>query len=135
MADTPDLGEIISKLTEDPEMMGKVMGLASSLMGSIPQDNAANPPIQDESSPREGAESKPSFDPSMLSALLGGLNGAVGSDKKDGGGKGGDSRAALLMALKPYMSEDRAEKIDMMIKALKLADVAGNLLGNSGLFR
>lgn len=134
MADTPDLGEIISKLTEDPEMMGKVMGLASSLMGGLPRENTANSLVQSESITQENTESKPAIDPNMLTALLGSLGGSSGSEKKEGGNKSGDSRTALLMALKPYLSEERAEKIDMMIKALKLADAAGNLLGNSGLF-
>ncbi len=141
MADTPDISGIISRLTEDPEMLGKVMGLASSLAGSIPQDNKPNTASQEQNNEaplsENNGEQKPGFDPGMLTALLGNLGnfgGSGSSDKKESVSRSGDSRTALLMALKPYMSEDRAEKIDMMLKAMKLADIAGGLLGNSGLF-
>lgn len=138
MAEAPDLSGIISKLTEDPETLGKVMNLASSLMGNMQADTSestqtsTSPPENNHESSSENQAS--AFDPTMLASLLGGL-GATAGNKKDNGGKSGDSRTALLLALKPYMSEERAEKIDMMIKAMKLANIAGGLLGNSELLK
>ena len=137
MAETPDLSGIISKLTEDPETLGRVMNLASSLMGNIPTDNKEAPPAENTAAPQTEGQI-PAFDPAMLASVLGSLGspgGKPADGNKENANKSGDSRTALLLALKPYMSPERAEKVDMMIKAMKLADIAGGLLGNSDLLK
>ncbi len=139
MAETPDLSGIINKLTEDPETLGKVMNLASSLMGNmqadVPASNETKTPLLERDRQNPAESQMLAFDPAMMTSLLGGVGAVTASDKKESPIKTGDSRTALLMALKPYMSPERAEKIDMMIKAMKLADIAGGLLGNSGIFK
>ena len=45
------------------------------------------------------------------------------------GGNKSDPRCALLYALKPYMGHGRAEKIDTLVNMLRLADLAGGMLG------
>ncbi len=134
MADTPDLSAMINKLTEDPETLGKIMNMASSIMGNMNNNDSSPSPSEDSSKIADESSTKTSANADsgenlnlnldFLPTLLNGL----------GGKQKGDSRAALLLALKPYMSNQRAEKIDMMVKAMKLADLAGGFLGGSGLF-
>lgn len=148
MAEAPDFGEMISKLTENPEMLGQIMNMASAIMGNmnsngdkssestsqnstVEQNTAVSP--DEEKAAAAFADKTPNIDTAMLSSLIGNLV-KSGSKGPNEGIKGGDSKTALLVALKPYMSSKRSEKIDMMIKALKLAELAGGFLGKGGLF-
>ncbi len=117
-----DIGTLISKLGENPEMLGAV----SSLMGMLSQTKkeAPKPPPA------------PEFD---ASSLLGLLSSFGGSDNSKPGEQGPMSkifgtkeemhhRIALLNAVKPYLSEERREKLDTVIKLLKLTEL-GELSG------
>lgn len=141
MAEAPDFSEMISKLTENPEMLGQIMNMASAIMGNMNSNGDKNSDVEQNTavSPNEEkaaaafADKTPNIDTAMLSSLIGNLA-KSGSKGQNAGIKGGDSKTALLVALKPYMSSKRSEKIDMMIKALKLAELAGGFLGKGGLF-
>ena len=58
----------------------------------------------------------------MLPQLLGMLSGAAADDP----------RAALLIALKPYLSDARRERADALIRALGLASAAQKFLTEGG---
>ena len=113
-----DLSEQLQKMLADPEAMSQVMQIAGSLMGQSatapadPADPAAAPP----------AGSPSASLPPELPRLLGALS-------ADGAG---DPRAALLTALKPYLSDARRERADALIRALKLAAVAEKFLTEGG---
>lgn len=128
MADTPDLSEMINKLTADPEMLGRIMNMASAIMGNMPE--------QKPQEPKEAAnkEESPKLNVDMLPLLLGNLGGGKTESGAHTAAKHG-SQTALLTALKPYMSSERSEKIDTIIKVLKLAEIAGGILGNKELFK
>ncbi len=144
MENSNDIGAMLSKLLEDPATLSHVMSLAGTLMNNLPQDaqaeaqaskpieSSAGPPMQADTP--EDTEDVPAFaaeeappapDLSALKALTG-LSGMAG--------KKSDPRCNLLNSLRPYMGHGRAEKIDMMIKALNLAELAGGFLNNKKLF-
>lgn len=144
MENNNDIGAMLSKLLEDPAALSRVMSLAGTLMDNLPKDAQteaeASKPIessaetQTQADTSEDAEAVPAFaagqassspDLSALKALTG-LSGMAG--------KKSDPRCNLLTSLRPYMGHGRAEKIDMMIKALNLAELAGGFLNNKKLF-
>jgi len=106
-----DLGDFISKLTENPETMKTLMSVAGNLM---------NKPDQKE----DAAESyeQPKMPPAERDIL------PVGSRSKDDDdgykqhkkGEDAENLIRLLVALKPYVSSSRRGKIDSIIKILKL---------------
>ena len=137
MDNNNDLSGILTKLLEDPATLSSVMSIAGNLMNSLPKENTENQTVEQngQSEPivqTEGnstAASTPNApqipDLSAISALAGTLG---GTNKKN------DPRCNLLNSLRPYMSHGRAEKIDMMIKALELAELADGFLNSKKLF-
>ncbi len=126
-----DLGSLISALGDDPKTLSAIAGLMGSLKNS--KDKAERPPESDD---------LPDID--KLKGLLGMLSQASGNGapKRDGGQSSlsrlfGSKeevrcRIALLSALKPYLSESRCEKLDTVIKLLKLSEI-GELSQLTGL--
>ncbi len=128
--DSNDISGALSKMLGDPAALAKAMSIASSLMGNMPSQNTDGKPIDDTSSQSAGESTAASV--SNDSANVG--NGEAPSiaaiaGMLGGGGTKGDPRCALLYALKPYMGHGRAEKIDTLVNMLRLADLAGGMLG------
>ena len=108
-----DLNEKLASILNDPQSMERVRQMAESLLGDEPQK--AEPPKND------------------LSALSGFFSGGDMPDteslKKIMGimsrlnSKNNDCRTALLMALKPNLSEERRKKVDTAIKILKFIEL------------
>ena len=105
-----NLEEQISKVLSDPEAMSKISSIAGSLGLQSPQQNTP-------------ADQTPPFGnlPDLRLPEL-----------------GGDDRAKLLMALKPFLSEKRAPYVDgavAMLSIMKLSSLngsLGNLLSSLG---
>ncbi len=136
-----DYAKQLSSILEDPEAMAKVMSLAGSLMGSLGDTERAGEPMQrvsaenaDGDEPNSIPTSVPPRDSEKNTAhgidigAASALAGLIGNGKKN------DPRTNLLFALKPFMTNERAKKIDMLIKAMRLADIAGGFIGSGGLF-
>ena len=113
----PDLSEAIEKLLAHPELLSTV----ASVLGKPPPA-----PMESQEQPQEkpyDAASAPSPPmPEAISALaplLSGLSkgGALLSPRKD------DPRVCLLRALKPYLSAERCEAIDTMIRLSPIAEL------------
>ena len=49
-----------------------------------------------------------------------------------GGGIGSDKRIALLKAIKPYVSDEKKQRVDGLVKAISVAGILNNYKG--GLF-
>lgn len=126
--DNNDIAGALGKLLEDPAALAKAMSIASSLMGNmsevqndapgpsdIPDTSVENTAPQANTNASINSDGAPSI--AAMAQLLG------------GGGAKGDPRCALLYALKPYMGHGRAEKIDTLVNMLRLADLAGGMLG------
>lgn len=120
------LGDVLNKLMAHPEVLTYV----ASAIG-VDKDGAtsAEKPSEEPKTPSEpatptsahsSADSAESGDAmATLAPLLSGLSGL----SKGGGGGQKDCRAALLLALKPYVSRGRCEAIDTMLRFSKLTDL------------
>jgi len=127
MATENSLGDILSSLLENPEVMKAVSSIASNTEKAEDADGSEK---KAESS--EGFTLPPellSKLPQMMSAISG--LGQLPTGKKDEGVKGtmkGDKqRKALLFALKPYLCEKRCALIDGLLQLEGLAGVIGAL--------
>ena len=96
-----DLGEMISKITENPEMMNTLKMMAGNMMAQ----NGEN--VQQ--------KSRPSLPDECIEE-------SVPKNKKRG--SDADNLICLLLALKPYVSDERCEKIDSVVKILKLVQLS-----------
>ena len=97
-----DLSEMIEKLKESPEIVSSVVTALG--LGSAPSSDG-------------GADSDR---PQKLQNIISSLPST--SDSSDS-----DNRTALLIALKPYLSPERGEIIDYIIKFSKLGDMLKKL--------
>lgn len=119
-----DLSSVLSKALSDPSFAATLAGLASGLR----EGGQANPP---ESEPKP--EPKPQPDPSEAVAALLPMLGKLGATPPppdNGGPKGGrkgDPRCSLLLALKPYLSKSRCEAIDRMVQVSKIGGLIGQM--------
>jgi len=64
--------------------------------------------------------------PELMTALMPALASMKGGAPKGSHG-GGDRRSCLLVALKPYLSRERCEAIDYMVKLGKISEVFRNM--------
>lgn len=111
--------------------------LASELSGGEKKEEPSAP--QKESA---AAQSMPQIPPEMLARLpqmmsamaplLSGMQGK--SDEKSDGGKGGDAgdaerRKRLLAALRPYLSSQRKDAIDSILKVTEMTDLISQFGG------
>lgn len=100
-----ELDEMISSILKDPQSMQMV----SSLLGSLGGDKEE----------KGDAVSTPALplDLDKLAPLLSKLNAPP------------DERCKLLLALRPFVSLERQERIDQSIKILKMMSLAGEMGG------
>lgn len=107
------MGDVLSSLLSNPELLAKLPSLLSSMKpildmlggvgaaGTAQTSATASPPV--------GAQSEPASEQDKS------------SDKKS------DSRTALLCAMKPYLSPDRQNAIDYIVKLGRLGDILKSL--------
>lgn len=105
-----DLSEKLAGILNDPESMNQVRQMAQGLLSK--QDAASR---DAQSLPSGLFADNDTIDPAQLTKVMSIIN-----QLKNGKA---DSRAALLLALKPHLSEPRQEKIDTAVKLLKLIDI------------
>lgn len=107
-------------------------GIAPTQPQNEPQSAPASAPAMPQISPEMLAKL-----PQMMSAmapLLSGMQGkGDGGKDGDGGKKEGDAerRRRLLAALKPYLSHQRKDAIDSILKVTEMTDLIGQLGGKS----
>ncbi len=117
----PDLSSIMNMISENPALME----MASSILSSMPKPEQASmsdtsesvePTVEASAAPSFGPP--PSFDPELfakIAPMLGGMNSK--SSPSD------ERRCALLRALRPYLSPERRDAIDYMLKFSRLGDL------------
>lgn len=110
-----ELGEKLDALLHDPQQLGKIAQLASSLMGD---GGETQPP----SAPPSEPQPEPGFDAGQLRRMLSAVRGS---------GRDSASRH-LLEAMKPYLAEKRRRKIDRAMKLARLASLAELAAGEMG---
>lgn len=106
-----DFSEKLAGILNDPDSMNKVRQMAESILGSSgekEETKAAEPQLPSLSGLGD-------FSPETLKSIMG----ILGKLKS----KEVDERAALLMALRPHLSEPRQEKLDTAVKILRIIDI------------
>lgn len=100
MADTPDLGKIVSLIMENPDLISKIQGLAKADAQET-EDKAIEGASTDAVAKKDSEDAEQVF--------------AVSEEKK--------RRTKLLHAMKPYLSSERAKAIDSMISMAEILDM------------
>ncbi len=129
--DNNDISAALNKLLSDPTALANAMSVANSIMGNLPSGDAVS---GSQASPSEGTEPPKVSEENLVSPpeqndAQPSLNSLAALAPLLSEGKKNDPRCALLYALKPYMGHGRGDKIDTLVNLLKIADIAGGLLG------
>lgn len=101
----PNVADGLGAVLSNPELMAKLPQIMAMLRPMMEQQTAAPPP----QSGNEGAETPATAPP--IAPLK----------------KTTDNRSALLLALKPFLSEDRRNAVDAMLRLSTLGDVLRRL--------
>lgn len=104
-------GDILSSLLSNPELIAKLPTIISSIKPIIEIFGKSNSSVNDSVSV-SALPHKPEAVPTSLT-------------KEDR--RGSDSRTALLCAMKPYLSSDRRDAIDYIVKLGRLGDILKTL--------
>lgn len=118
------MGDFENKLNEilsSPESLEQIMNLARSLSGGE-ADNSEKEVKQ------ESPKSQSPFEP--LSGIDPRIMGMLGSALKEFSAP--SENAALISAIKPYLKQDRREKVEKAIQIAKLAKIAKNVIPDIG---
>ena len=106
-----EFDEQLNNILSNPNAMSQIMQLAQSLSGGQERPTAPPPPQAKQSSP-----------PDLLSSLTGGIDPKLMARLlpliQELGSQQDSNARALLYALRPYLREDRQEKVE---RALQLA--------------
>ena len=118
VAAVAEFAEKLNSILSNPDAMSQIMQLAQSLSGGQEQPSAPpSPPPPPTPAPRQSAPAQ-----DMLSSLAGGLDPKLLTRLlpiiQELGGQQDSNARALLYALRPYLREDRQEKVE---RALQLA--------------
>ena len=118
MAAVAEFDEKLNNILSNPDAMAQIMQLAQSLSGGQEQPSAPpSPPPPPTPAPRQSAPAQ-----DMLSSLAGGLDPKLLTRLlpiiQELGSQQDSNARALLYALRPYLREDRQEKVE---RALQLA--------------
>lgn len=103
--------EKMNTILENPEMMEKIMAMASSLNNT-----------QTESPAPSSSTTLPDIDLNMIQKL----SGLAGQSNID------SNQRTLLKALSPYLSRARISKLEKAMRAAKMAGMASVFLNQSG---
>ena len=111
MAAVAEFDEQLNNILSNPNAMSQIMQLAQSLSGGQERPTAPPPPQAKQSSP-----------PDLLSSLTGGIDPKLMARLlpliQELGSQQDSNARALLYALRPYLKEERQEKVE---RALQLA--------------
>lgn len=111
----PDLSGIMNMLSGNPELMK----MASGILSGLPKSDPPDPPIAQSV---EASPPPPEFDPTLFAKTVAPLlSGQPGIAKKPS--PNDERRCALLKALRPYLSPERRDAVDQMLKFSKLTDL------------
>ncbi len=142
MSETKDISSMSSE-----ELQGAVQSIlanpAFAKLAAEVSGGTASAQTQDTQSAPASAPAMPQISPEMLAKLpqmmsamaplLSGMQGKGDGGKDGGGKKDGDAerRKRLLAALKPYLSSQRKDAIDSILKVTEMTDLLGRL-GSKG---
>ncbi len=116
-----DFENKLNDLLNSPESLEQIMNLARSLSGGETEEAKKE-------EKQESFKSQSPFEP--LSGLDPKLMGMLGSALKEYSAP--SENAALISAIKPYLKQDRREKVEKAIQIAKLAKIAKNVIPDIG---
>ena len=114
MNGSADINDIISKLTQNPDMMKNLMGVAKNLMNNGEKPNDSAPVFSEGHSEKRYIHEQNNECRSC-------------EEKEPNHRKRGDDAEnliRLLLALRPFVSPERCAKIDNIVKILKLVQLS-----------
>lgn len=111
-----DLQAQLGAILGNPDMMSQIMAMAQQLGNAVPDAPPPPPPAPQESPLGD-------LDVSAI-ARVAGLAGQAGIDR---------NQKALLVALDPYLSQERIRRLEKAMRAAKIAGIASSVLGNTGI--
>lgn len=118
-----EFDEKLNQILSDPGAMAQIMQLAQSLGGESSPARQAPPPAP---------APKPAQDSNLLSSLAGGIDPALLTRLvpllRELGGKQDSNARALLYALRPYLKEERQEKVERALQLARLFHLGKTLL-------
>lgn len=118
-----DLSRKISELLGDPQTMEQIRGLAGMLGQSAPSSEAAPPPAEKSTAVSDTPPVSGIPDANMLGMVMK-LAPLFQSFRDE------DESTRLLRALKPFMHEERAKRIDGAIRLLHIMKILPLLKGS-----
>lgn len=105
--------EKLGAILNNPQAMSQIMSIAQSLGGTQEQEGESVPDAAPEVPPEPPAQA-PELDPKVME---------VGMRALAAWQEPGDSRSALLQALRPLVKEERRGKVDKAIQITRLSKV------------
>lgn len=121
----------ISKLMEHPEIIGAVASaLSGAEAGADKNDAQAKTGAEAILEPiRKEVGASADAAPDLAASLIPIISrlGTLRLDEGGGGSHGGAGHSALLCALKPYLSKNRSDAIDYMLKISQMSDIISKL--------
>ena len=132
MAAVAEFDEKLNSILSNPDAMSQIMQLAQSLSGGQEQPSAPpSPPPPPTPAPRQSAPAQ-----DMLSSLAGGLDPKLLTRLlpiiQELGSQQDSNARALLYALRPYLREDRQEKVERAAKLARLICIGKRFLTEGG---
>ena len=136
MADTEHIGTVnedsissaISRLMEHPEIIGAVASALSGTSQVTAKDDSET--ASEQTTPPENSK-EPDLAASLMPIIsrLGnlGLGGGKSGGMLGGASGVGGKHAALLCALKPYLSKNRCDAIDYILKISQMSELISKL--------
>ena len=110
-----DMESKLGAILGNPDMMAQIMSMAQQL-GGTPVPPQEPPPVQ-----------MPSLPDGLDMGMLMKVAGIANSTNVD------NHQRTLLLALRPYLTEDRIGKLEKAMRAVKLASLASTILGSGNL--
>ena len=116
MDGSPDISKIIGLIMENPDIIEKIRTLSDESQNSKEPSTEAIKKNNDEIEHNESiTESSENTSVTASASTENIAKSAAGRDKK--------RRAALLCALKPYLSSERSRAIDTMLSVIEVIDI------------
>jgi hypothetical protein len=121
-----DFEEKLNSILSSPETMGQIMALANSLSGGGEDSQETSEPAQQDAALQSGQGER------LLSSLLQGMDSGTMQKLLALWGeyrRGDDEKERLPQALKPFLREERQEKLDRAVQIARISRVIRSAIG------
>ena len=123
-----EFDEKLNALLSDPDRMAQIMQMAQSLSGAAAPPPPTPPPTRPETKPT------PPVGTDILSSLTGGIDPQLLTRLlpliRELGSDSGSGARALLYALRPYLKQERQERVERALQLAKLLHIGRKVLTN-----